>query len=836
MAEGHGRLFNTEDALKDDNVSPAKNEAVDEPKLISRHGKEGGTESSEERFEALRYAERYRQKLRRGRGAYAADDTDERVADLRRTEGEAKRAAMEKEHSEAKEHNDRIAELLSRINNRLSADGGAAESAAPPPDSREEDNAVEAESTEPTECATSAHADTSHIITVDAGIRSEILHIDGMTLGAAPNADGAESGAGYSVRGGADGVVFVPLRRQSAPAAECRSDGGAVSSARQAYRPAPSGAECWCESAAETTVRDPYTDVPSDISCPRDDSRDFEAFIYPDPERGFSQDPERGAYGDPEGRVYTDPERGSYGDYERRLYTDPEDRTYTDPERPVCPDPRREEGGLNVQGTLYDIEPAAAYARDVSSPYPEVPAYTGDDGSLAASTDISSPYPEAGTNFIRRQRGADELPAYVPPEAYRARADMRTYPDPEGLTYTDERMREDVSYPDPVSEKTVRERPLTARERRAAKREERRLLRDDALRFAAESERGNFAGADMPDPEHTEYRDAEEREYPDPEPKGRTGDFAYSKYSGDEGVLDGADRGGKSSDTAFSARTLRRFMKRAVALDLKRIDERYSYKLRELKLELRGSELRFADKKDKRARTEREIRSDISALSSERRHEKQRARALGRCCTAAVLTNFATSRIRKKADRYALVELREELLHLLTERYHLDERLVSIYSGADASESYNGRFSAEMKGKKRAHKKQRRLEREITANRVSYAYKKKIYALMDEYVELSGELERISYSLKRERPRGSLKRELNRKRRKLRRKLARISDNIEYYKKRGIERAEDKRVVRRNIILGWIALGALVLGAVLILVFWGDITAFFGAAPSTPSV
>jgi hypothetical protein len=80
-----------------------------------------------------------------------------------------------------------------------------------------------------------------------------------------------------------------------------------------------------------------------------------------------------------------------------------------------------------------------------------------------------------------------------------------------------------------------------------------------------------------------------------------------------------------------------------------------------------------------------------------------------------------------------------------------------------------------------------------------------------------------------EKPRGAVKRELKRKRRKLKRKLARVSDHIHYYKKRGIERAEDKREIRQNAILGWLVLGALVAAGVLVYMNWDAILAYLGS-------
>ena len=802
MADKDGKLFDISALTETAGEAPSADTAID-PKLIARTPIE---EDREERLEVLRYKEKYRQRVRRA-GTRIEDTTEERLAAVREAQRSEAGAAMEFERNEAKAHTDRISELLSRIDAMRGADtpkvidmalGSEASVIADEP-LKGTDTPEPANSTDtPASCESADSSDRpphssemqtfvdesydgdDGVITVKSNIKSEILHIDATkyNLGTAP---AENSGAQAD---------FVPLKRQSGTAEKVKMRPSAPSTeARGGLRE---------HSGVYTTGAVAYSDPEVRLYS------DPEHSAYPEAERRLYSDPERSTYPEAERRLYSDPERSAYPEAERRLYSDPERSAYPEAERRLYSDPERS-----------------------TYPDPEVGTYSETSIDAVGS---DAQYADSNERFIKRRPGRDNNGAYTYTESYPERAKTGVYPDPEAVESIDPEASLDPSYPDPVHEKADEKRPLTARELKKQKREEKRAAIEDALRFEREMTLGGFSGGAVPDPESNEYADAEAIEYPDPEAPSLEGgslldmiDDPNAMYEEAKNTADGLLASGTKP------KAVKKFVKRAVALDVKRIKERYIHRLKELKLELRGKELRFSYKKEKEARSEREIRADIRELNIERNNEIHRSRVMGRVALSVLLTDFSTSRIKRRVNRAVLVELRSKLLHLITERYYFDENMIALYRGKVGRGDADGRYSAEIRGLKRAYKIQKRTEREVEENKVSPGYKKKIYPLMNEFVELSGELEKVVYSLKHEKPRGAVKRELKRKRRKLKRKLARVSDHIHYYKKRGIERAEDKREIRQNAILGWLVLGALVAAGVLVYMNWDAILAYLGS-------
>ena len=869
MADGQKKLFDREDLLGND--SNYENSSA-----IGMGGAPQGLQNDEERLSELYYAEKYRQRIRRGRNARPMDDLTDRLARIHEEEAETARQASESEAVETKAHNDRIAELLSRIDKMTAQkealkeidDGAVASEPRETPTERiihAQNASFQYEPKTYSEYSSNGGGrgrlnnvidSDSGVISMKGSVYSEFLHIDGVTY---QNGESRESGNAEDFAGiSRDGGAFVPLTkkisnesnraassfddRETRARKEERGAGSDVEyrGVRRTAKNLNSTPRAYRDPEARTytdpeirSYRDPeartYTDP--EIRSYRDPEArtytDPEARNYSDAERRLYSDPEHITYTDVEGRLYQDPEMRTYHEPERGLYRDPEADTYLDPEKTVYPDPEYfsaiQRSAKSQYGASYER------GRDVSSPYPEMDAYGYAETRGTGYINIESPYPEAGDRFITR-KNAKEM-KYIPEDAYGDGEDIRTYGDPEANSYDDPELGTDPYYPDPPIRGEDKKRSLSARERKALKREQERAILDDAIRFERESRDGNFRPYVNADDPYSKYEDLPGREYPDPEANIVPDPGYYSEEELKDRDIEKSLFGDGS--TPFDPRVFRKFMKRAVALDLKRIKEQFKERKRELKLELKGSLMRFSKnvgKKNDAPRTETEIRSDIASLASDMKFEKHRARVIGKICMSVLVTDFTRCKIKRKANRGALVTLRNDLIQLLTERYHLEKRMIDIFTCADSKENLDGRCAAELRGKRRAFKNLKRIERKIEVARIGVGFKKKIYPLMDEYVELSGQLERVIFSLKRERPKGVLKRELKKQKKKLKKRIARVFSRINYFKKRGLRKAENRRAARRSAIAGWIVLVILLGAGLLIYLYHAEILAYILAS------
>ena len=120
MADKNERLFDMEELGVDnkDNESP-----LAAPVLIEKQKSERAEKIKAERLEALRYAETYRQRLRLDReakkGAKLFFENDE---DKKAERQEALKQRSDEERVRAKEHSDRVRELLLKIEEKEEAE------------------------------------------------------------------------------------------------------------------------------------------------------------------------------------------------------------------------------------------------------------------------------------------------------------------------------------------------------------------------------------------------------------------------------------------------------------------------------------------------------------------------------------------------------------------------------------------------------------------------------------------------------------------------------------------------------------------------------------------
>lgn len=287
----------------------------------------------------------------------------------------------------------------------------------------------------------------------------------------------------------------------------------------------------------------------------------------------------------------------------------------------------------------------------------------------------------------------------------------------------------------------------------------------------------------------------------------------------------------KRPTVKFDKNALIKNKKRQEKNDLLLIEHRIYAEIRRLEMEARSNEISFAARievgKDKRDRSKKRVQ--LTDTREKLKLAKKYETADNARYYNVVLTDLERVRLPKKTDRDEVVELRERLISLLKQRDDLNLKLIELYSlskGGKAGKA-EGRFNAEYEGKKRAFKRQIPIYKKFERARISIADKEAIYPLMDERTELSGELAKINYMLKKEKPTGLARKELIRDKRKVERKLDENKRTLMHKEKKALKTAERKADGNRAAIIGWSIIGILILAGVLIAVFWKDIQPWF---------
>ena len=169
--------------------------------------------------------------------------------------------------------------------------------------------------------------------------------------------------------------------------------------------------------------------------------------------------------------------------------------------------------------------------------------------------------------------------------------------------------------------------------------------------------------------------------------------------------------------------------------------------------------------------------------------------------------------------------LRERLLALLHERQDLNSRLINLYLGNEDGKFnvYEKRTDAELKARRKAYKKQRKLEREIKSYHISLSHATKLRSLMDAYVMKYGLLASIKVAIKKGSETRKARREFKRELARVKRELKRIEHDIERIKTKAIKEARDRRRARFGMVVGWTVFILLCTAGILGYVFWDDI-------------
>ena len=182
---------------------------------------------------------------------------------------------------------------------------------------------------------------------------------------------------------------------------------------------------------------------------------------------------------------------------------------------------------------------------------------------------------------------------------------------------------------------------------------------------------------------------------------------------------------------------------------------------------------------------------------------------------SVVGTDYDRVELPESADREALVAMREELMRLLDIRDEINGELIELYTGSeDGKANMRGRTRVTLKARKRAHLGFRRYFRVLNKRHVSKNEKMRIFDRMDEIVELKGDIARLSYILRKEKPTGKLKREYVRELKAAKRDSRILKKSVERSTVKALKRAKKRELRMWTMIFTY---GMLVLVGLFVL-------------------
>ena len=183
---------------------------------------------------------------------------------------------------------------------------------------------------------------------------------------------------------------------------------------------------------------------------------------------------------------------------------------------------------------------------------------------------------------------------------------------------------------------------------------------------------------------------------------------------------------------------------------------------------------------------------------------------------SVVTTNFDTVALPARADRDELIAMREELMRLLDIRDEINADLIQLYTGTAKNNGVNHikhRNKVVLKARKRAHKKYRKHYNALNKYHVTRNEKMRVCDKLDEIVELSGELARIKYILKKENPIGKARREYIREKGNAKSNLRYAKRYAERFTVKAVRRAKIRKRRTRAFITSIVLLALLGAGA-----------------------
>ena len=180
---------------------------------------------------------------------------------------------------------------------------------------------------------------------------------------------------------------------------------------------------------------------------------------------------------------------------------------------------------------------------------------------------------------------------------------------------------------------------------------------------------------------------------------------------------------------------------------------------------------------------------------------------------SVVATDFARAELPEKADRDELIAMREEVMRLLDIRDEINGELIELYTGSDGAKKSNtkGRARVTLKARKRAHMSFVRYFRVLNKRRVTRNEKMRIFDKMDEIVELKGDIAKIRYILRKERPTGKLKRDYRKELKRAKRDVRILKKSVERSTVKALKRAKKREVRMWTMIFAYSVFIALAL-------------------------
>ena len=278
----------------------------------------------------------------------------------------------------------------------------------------------------------------------------------------------------------------------------------------------------------------------------------------------------------------------------------------------------------------------------------------------------------------------------------------------------------------------------------------------------------------------------------------------------------------------FDKRAAEKNKRRQIKNDELLIEHRIYDEIRRLEMDTHTGFYSFSAKieseKERRARGRKidELKAAKNRLAAAKKYEAaDNARYY-----YLVTTDVENVRLPKSADRDEIKKTRDELLALLKKRDELNIKLIELYSISEGGKGRGaeGRFNAIIAAKKKMYKQQLPTYRNYERAGVSREEKVKLYALLDERTELSGELAKVNYMLKKERAKGEARKELKREKRRIIRTLEENKRAILHYEKKALKRAEKETEVNNSAIAAWVVLGILLVAVGVCVVFWDKIS------------
>ena len=232
--------------------------------------------------------------------------------------------------------------------------------------------------------------------------------------------------------------------------------------------------------------------------------------------------------------------------------------------------------------------------------------------------------------------------------------------------------------------------------------------------------------------------------------------------------------------------------------DLKMIEARVEYNRTALELEVAKFEQDFSGefKGQKEKRWFRDNRNKLKGMKHKLASALKFEKLDNERYYSVVATDFDRVNLHAKADREELVGMREELMRLLDIRDEINTELFELYSGTEngMKGSTKGRAKVTLRARKRAHAGYVRNFRVLNKRRVTRNEKMRIFDKMDEVVERKGDIARLSYILRKEKPSGKVRRDYVKELKSAKRDVRILKKSVERSTIKALRRARKREI------------------------------------------